>query len=338
MRYYFKTLLLTISLASCVFAQSTNDTARPPRHPAQVDLNKFALIVNGASGEEAYANQFQAWTSQLAAVLTERYGFPNKQIHILCEKPANESQQPATAVGVRQTITALKTEMSAESALFVFFIGHGSFDGKEAKFNLVGPDLSSVEYNTLLSSLPSKRIVIFNMASASGEFIKGLSAKGRVIVTATRNGQESNATHFAGFLLTALNADDVDMDQDGHVSVLEAFTYASRLTSDFYTRAGRLATEHPLLDDNGDGLGREKADAVEGGLARATYIDSLNIAEAAANAATLKLMRDRARLESEIEGLIGRKSSLSEAEYEAQLEKLFIELAKINRSIKQAGS
>jgi hypothetical protein len=29
---------------------------------------------------------------------------------------------------------------------------------------------------------------------------------------------------------------------------------------------------------------------------------------------------------------------MSEAEYEANLERLFIELAKINRSIKQAGS
>ena len=61
-----------------------------------------------------------------------------------------------------------------------------------------------------------KRIVVFNMASASGEFVKSLSAKGRIVVTATRNGQETNATRFAGFLITALNATDGDTDQDGH--------------------------------------------------------------------------------------------------------------------------
>jgi hypothetical protein len=120
--------------------------------------------------------------------------------------------------------------------------------------------------------------------------------------------------------------------------VLEAFVYANRLTADFYTRAGRLATEHALLEDNGDGVGHEKAEAGEGLLARATYLDSLSVDEAAATAATGRLIKERTRLEAEIEQLIARKSSMAEAEYEATLERLFIELAKVNRSIKQAGS
>ncbi|HSK62416.1 MAG TPA: hypothetical protein VK893_01195, partial [Pyrinomonadaceae bacterium] len=192
--------------------------------------------------------------------------------------------------------------------------------------------------NTLLSSLPTKRVVVFNMASASGEFVKSLSAKGRIVITATRSGQETNATRFTGFFIAALNATDADTDQDGHISVLETFVYASRLTADFYTRAGRLATEHALLDDNGDGVGHEKPEAGEGLLARATYLDSLSVDEAAANAATVKLLKERTRLEAEIEQLIARKGNMAEAEYETTLEKLFIELAKVNRSIKQAGS
>jgi hypothetical protein len=220
----------------------------------------------------------------------------------------------------------------------VFLIGHGSFDGKEAKFNLVGPDLSASEYNVLLSSLPTRRVVVFNMASASGEFIKSLAAKGRIVITATRNGQETNATRFAGFFISALNAADADTDQDGHISVLEAFVYANRLTEDFYKRAGRLATEHALLDDNGDGVGHDKIEAGEGLLARATYLDSLSVDEAAATAATGRLLKERTRLEGEIEQLIARKANMSEAQYEATLERLFIELAKVNRSIKQAGT
>ena len=176
------------------------------------------------------------------------------------------------------------------------------------------------------------------MSSASGEFVKPLSAKGRIVVTATRNGQETNATRFAGFFIAALNATDGDTDQDGHTSVLEAFVYANRLTEEFYKRAGRLATEHALIDDNGDGVGREKPEAGEGLLARATYLDSLSVDEAAASAATGRLIKERSRLEGEIEQLIARKENMAEAEYEATLERLFIELAKVNRSIKQAGS
>ena len=317
MRYLSPVILILLISASSV-AQKT-------------DPNKFAVIINGPGGEAAYAKQFGEWTTQLSSILSQRYSFDAKQIKVLSDKLA-------TAEEVKRTFGSLKSELDANNVLFVFLIGHGSFDGKEAKFNLVGPDLAASDYNQLLTALPTKRIVLFNMSSASGEFVKSLSAKGRIIVTATRNGQETNATRFAGFFITALTATDSDTDQDGHTSVLEAFVYANRLTEEFYKRAGRLATEHALLDDNGDGVGREKPEAGEGLLARATYLDSLSIDEAAATAATGKLLKERTRLEGEIEQHIARKAFLPEAEYESTLERLFIALAKVNRSIKQAGS
>ena len=301
------------------------------------DPNKFVVIITGAGGEPEYAKQFEEWTAQLSKVLSEKFEFDAKNIRVLSEK-GEAGKARATAEEVRRTFTELKSQLDANNALFVFFIGHGSYDGKEAKFNLVGPDLSASEYNALLSPLPTKRVVVFNMSSASGEFIKSLTAKGRVVITATRNGQETNATRFTGFLIAALTATDADTDQDGHTSVLEAFVYANRLTEDFYKRAGRLATEHALLDDNGDGVGHEKVEAGEGLLARATYLDSLTVDEAAATAAAGKLLKERTRLEGEIEQLIARKRDMAETEYEATLERLFIQLAKVNRAIKQAGS
>ena len=315
---YIGSLILVLLISASSAAQKT-------------DPNKFAVIINGPGGEPAYAKQFTEWATDLNSVLSKRYGFDPKQIKLLSDKQA-------TAEEVKRAFAALKSELADGNVLYVFLIGHGSFDGKESKFNLVGPDLSASDYNQLLTSLPTRRIVVFNMSSASGEFVKSLSAKGRIIVTATRNGQETNATRFAGFFINALNATDGDTDQDGHTSVLEAFVYATRLTEDFYKRAGRLATEHALIDDNGDGVGREKAEAGEGLLARATYLDSLNVEEAAASAATGRLLKERTRLEGEIEQLIARKANMPEAEYEAALERLFIELAKVNRSIKQAGS
>ena len=304
-------------------------TAQAQKKSAPIDPNKFAIIVNGAGGEAVYAKQFEEWTGQLSAVLSTRFGFDSKQLTVL---------KGATAEDVKRHFASLKTQLDTNNVLFVFLIGHGSFDGKESKFNLVGPDLSAAEYNGLLTALPTRRVVVFNMSSASGEFIKSLAAKGRIIVTATKSGQETNATRFTGFFISALNATDADTDQDGHTSVLEAFVYANRLTGDFYKQAGRLATEHAMFDDNGDGVGHEKLEAGEGLLARATYLDSLSVDEAAASAATGRLLKERTRLEGEIEQLIARKGSMVEAEYEASLERLFIELAKVNRSIKQAGS
>src|SRR5215217_7158006 len=315
-----KILILILAIAWMAHAQKKS---------APIDPNKFAIIVNGAGGEALYAKQFEEWTGQLSSVLSTRFGFDGKQLTVL---------KGATAEDVKRQFATLKTQLDTNNVLFIFLIGHGSFDGKESKFNLVGPDLSAAEYNALLSSLPARRVVVFNMSSASGEFIKSLAAKGRIVVTATKSGQETNATRFPGFFISALTAKDADTDQDGHTSVLETFVYANRLTGDFYKQAGRLATEHAMFDDNGDGVGHEKLEAGEGLLARATYLDSLSVGEAAASAATGRLLKERTRLEGEIEQLIARKRSMAEAEYAATLERLFIELAKVNRSIKQAGS
>ncbi len=341
---YLKAAFLVLVLFGLTCAQTRrpqqqNPSSAPPTPLRQSppDPNKFAVIINGAGGEAAYATLFTEWTTNLNKALTTRFGFSRDHIKLLSEKPEGDSLR-ATAEEVRRTFTVLKTDLKPDNVLFLFLIGHGTFDGKESKFNLVGPDMSAVEYNALLTALPTKRIIVFDMSSASGEFIKTLSAKGRIVITATRSGQEQNLARFAGFFVTALNADDADADQDGHISVLEAFSYANRLTAEYYARGGRLATEHALLEDNGDGVGREKAEDGEGLLARVTYLDSLNYEEAAASVATAKLLRDRARLEGEIEQLIARKREMAETEYEAALERLFIELAKVNRSIKQAGS
>src|SRR5215212_1575732 len=207
-RRYIMSLVL-IMLPACV---ACAQTVSPQKKPAPLDPNKFAVIINGAGGEPVYAKQFEEWTGQLSSVLPERFGFDARQVRVV---------KGATADEVNRTFAMLKSQLEANNVLFVFLIGHGSFDGKESKFNLVGPDLSAAEYNVLLSALPTRRVVVFNMSSASGEFIKSLAAKGRIVVTATKNGQETNATRFTGFFIAALNAPDADTDQDGHTSVLE---------------------------------------------------------------------------------------------------------------------
>ena len=126
-----------------------------PTYAQKSDQNKFVLIVNGAGGEAVYAKQFEEWTAQLSSVLSERFGFDKQQVTVL---------KGATSEDVKRTFATLKTQLDGNNVLFMFLIGHGSFDGKESKFNLVGPDLSASDYNGLLSSLPTRRVVVFTAA------------------------------------------------------------------------------------------------------------------------------------------------------------------------------
>jgi hypothetical protein len=338
----FCAALLAFLVAGATFgvrAQTPQTSTNNP--PAAIrshaDPNKFAVVISGASGEETYAKQFAQWASTLRHALTERLGFAEDRLQLLTENPADDRAARATAAEVRRAFAALQGAVKADSSVFIFLIGHGTYDGKQAKFNLVGPDLPVGEWRELIGALNARRVVVLNMASASGEFVKPLSAAGRIVVTATRSGQEQNATHFAEHFIAALDARDADADQNGRVSVLEAFNYAARLTAETYTRAGRLATEHPLIEDSGDGVGHERAEGGDGALARTTYFDSLNATEAAASAEMARLLRERTRFEEEIEQLKLRKSQMAEAAYETELERLFIGLAKVNRSIKKGG-
>src|SRR5262249_53253088 len=138
--------------------------------------------------------------------------------------------------------------------LWIVLIGHGTFDGREAKFNLRGPDLTEVELAEWLAPLKRPAAVI-NCASASGPFLNRLSGPNRVVVTATRSGHEQNLARFGQSLAESIADPRADLDKDGQISLLEAYLTASSRVAEYYKTHAQLATEHPLLDDNGDKLG-----------------------------------------------------------------------------------
>jgi hypothetical protein len=327
---------------------ATQVAAQPkpaPKKSAVTDPNKFALIVAGVGGEEAYKKKFTAQALRLREVLTGQLGFAERNVYLLtevaaagAEDGARESDavvsKRATADEVRKAFAAIKSAANAESFVLVILIGHGSFDNQQAKFNLVGPDLTAKDYAGLLGSLPGKRAVFINCASSSGEFIKPLSAEGRIVITATRSGSEQNATVFAEHFIAGLNEFAADADKNHRVSLLEAFNYATKLTADFYKQKNRLATEHALIEDNGDGVGHEEATGGDGALAKLVYLDSKQLEEAGSDAELTKLINQRQQLEEAIEKLKVRKNEMKQEEYDAELERLLVELATVNQEIK----
>jgi hypothetical protein len=346
MRYLFSTIcwlciLTTLACAQDAGGRAQTQSATPaptaivPAQQLPADLNKYAVIISGIGGEEIYVKQFATWTAKLRGALLDKLGFAEDHVLVLTEKPADKEQR-ATAETVRQVFVMLRNTLKPENQLFVFFIGHGAYEpnSKVAKFNLVGPDLSSIEYAQLINVLPARNVVVVNMSSASGEFVKPLSGNGRVVVTATRSGMEQNAPKFAGPFIDALGNPEADTDKNGRVSVLEAFEYANKLIAKQFEGKGTLLTEHALLDDNGDGTGHQQAEAGDGGLAKLTYFDSLPKQQAGGDPVLTKLFEDKLRLESEVERLKARKAQMSEDDFYNELERPLLELARIGQNIR----
>lgn len=316
-----------------------------PRKSSVTDPNKFALIIAGVGGDEAYKKKFTAQALRLREVLTAQLGFAEKNVTLLTEVSAAGAEdgareteavasKRATADEVRNAFASIKSASNADSLVLVVLIGHGSFDNQQAKFNLVGPDLSAKDYAGLLAALPCKRAAFINCASSSGEFIKPLSAEGRIVITATRSGNEQNATVFVDNFIAGLTDGAADSDKNGRISLLEAFSYANKLTADWYKAKQRLATEHALIDDNGDGVGHEEATAGDGVLAKVVFLDSKHLEEAGGDTEIAKLISQRQQLEEAVEKLKARKSAMKQEDYDAELERLLVELAKVNQEIK----
>jgi hypothetical protein len=217
-------------------------------------------------------------------------------------------------------------------------MGHGSFDGKVAKFNLPGPDMTPADFDILLKRVRSRHIVFVNTASASGPFLQALAAPGRTIVTATRTGAERFATLFGGYFVDALTGVEADADKNRRVSVLEAFNFARHQVDAAYEREGIMLTEHALLSDNGDREGTQTPTA-DGKLGRVAAMLSIGTGEAAdplpADPKLRALYTERRGIERRIEALKLLKESMDPAKYTSELEKLATELALKTREIRE---
>jgi len=299
--------------------------------PASAD-ERYALVVSGASGGATYAQQYSRLTESFSQVLVDRMKFEADHITVLGEGPDEDKR--ATAANLRRVFATLRRQMGADDLLIVLLIGHGTFDGVDAKFNLVGPDLESAEWVTLFRGLPG-RIIVVNGAPASFPFIERLSSPRRIVISATDSVAQRFDTVFPEYFVNAFRDEGSDIDKNGRISVWEAFASASGAVRRHYQQRGQLATERALLDDNGDGLGREAAaQGEDGSLATRTYLDAPAAGAPPTDEVLIDLLQRRASLEAEAEELQIKKAFMSPDEYTREFERVMVALARVARDIR----
>lgn len=274
----------------------------------------FLIVIVGLSGNPEHGELFQKWGASLVAT-AQRLGVPPDRVTHL----GDTSTRNDIAAG----LDAIGKQAGPEDVVFLVLIGHGSYDGRSAKFNVKGPDLSAADLNGYLQRLPSKRIVVANTTSASGPFKEELAGPGRTIVTATRSGAEQYATLFGGFFVDAFASETADADKNRRVTVQEAFDFAQREVARAYEREGLLATEHPVLDDTGK-------------LAGVFALGTVSAGDLPTDPALRALYAERRALEGRIEALKLLKESMDPQRYAAELEKLATALALKTRDVRQA--
>jgi hypothetical protein len=290
----------------------------------------YLLIVAGLGGEPKYSDAFHAWAGSLQAAAEKRAGLPRDHILYLGEKPERAPREidgRSTREDVVQALQRIAARARPGDTVAIVLFGHGSALSGEARFNLPGPDLTATDFVRLLQPFALQRLVFVNASSASGDFVKALAGKNRVIVTATKSGLERNESVFGEHFAEAFSGESADVDKSGRVSVLEAFEYARQKVAQSYQTGNRLQTEHAQLEDG-----------AEGALARSTFLAAeARAAEAGSSDPKLiALETERRALEDRIEALKAQKHALAGEVYEKELEGLLLELALKNEAIRAA--
>jgi hypothetical protein len=302
--------------------------------PSIARAERYALIVTGAAGGDAYDQKYSTWRTAFTATLRETFKYDADRIIALAEHEGDGVQQ-ATRQNVQRALVDLRKRLTKDDQLVVLLIGHGtSLDGDEAKFNLVGPDMTASEWGDLLKPLPG-RLVFVNTTAASFPFLRRLAGRGRVVLTATDSAAQQFETVFPEFFVKAFDDAAADLDKNGRVSLWEAFTYASSGVRQWFEQKGQLPTERPLLDDTGAGVGREAQNSgTDGAIARITYLEPDAALALPADTALAVLVKRRAELESKLEELKARKETMAPDQYDAELEKLLVEISRVGAQIR----
>jgi hypothetical protein len=320
--------------AACCGACLLNARASEPEAPEAAPKAGPAdaptvLVLVGAPGDKEYEDKFPAW-AETWKDLSAKAGARHFSVGLDIPSSVSDLDRFKALLG--------QEPQEGERELWIILLGHGTFDGKEAKFNLRGPDLSASELAELLK--PFRRpIAVINTTAASSPFLNKLSAPGRVIITSTRSGYEQSFARFGQFFSAAIADGTSDLDKDGQVSLLEAYLMASRQVAEFYKTEGRLASEHPLLDDNGDGLGtppdwfrgiRAIKKPTDGASLDGLRAHQFHLVRSEAEQHLSPALRaKRNELELAVEDWRQSKSKLPPDEYYAKLETLLLDLARL---------
>jgi hypothetical protein len=295
-----------------------------------------AVIIEGASGDPSFAKQFRSELDRLATTLRDKFKMGPSQITIMAET-AGEGELRATSENVRAKFGELAKTLQPADVLFVMLIGHGTADATGAKFNLVGPDLTVPDWKAILAPIKS-RVVFVNSSSSSFPFSAGLTGERRIVITSTNKLSQRYATVFADAFIQALNADAADLDKNSRISMWEAFFHASRTVKQYFEQKGQLATELAIIEDNGDGVGREAMSATgeDGTLSTMTYLDAVVEAKPT-DPALQMLLQKQELLTMQVDELKRKKATMPAPDYDAAWEKLMIELATVGAEIRAKG-
>ena len=290
------------------------------------------VIIQGLAGEDYYQRHFDEQVEKISEASSKLVSGDNLLVL---------SGEAATRDQTLSSLQSITPNLTADDQLLVYLIGHGSFDGRDYKFNLSGADLTGAEILEALSQSSANNVLI-NTTSSSGALLEPFEGSNVHLIAATKSGAERTATRFGRHFADALLVVEVegisdatssaDLDKNQAVSLKEAFDFAVRETADFYESEGLLATENARIQMVTEG----DADTLANSIKLANLIEQ---PDTESNPVLALLLAERDAIDRDIDTLRLRRIGMTEQDYLNRFQSLMIELAQIQFQIdKETGA
>ncbi|MGB0442721.1 MAG: hypothetical protein ACPGJC_08680, partial [Pseudohongiellaceae bacterium] len=224
--------LCGLVLAGLTSAQNLTSDLSASRFLDTPETTKYAVIMTGPAVGNDNSVRFRQWSLSLHDILTRDYGYSSETITLLYDDGegdftgGNRVDGACSREGIEFALEQLAERVKTGDQITLYLIGHGSGAEQEAKFNIVGPDMTGLQFASLLDRFDQQDMVIINTTSASFGFSSSLSSEGRVVISSTRSSSERYDPVFSGYFIEALDQRNGDRDKNNRVSMLEAFEYA----------------------------------------------------------------------------------------------------------------
>ena len=231
--------------------------------------NRWLVLMCGLPGDDEHREKLTEAVKLIATSATSALQVESPRMRVLVGDEAMlgdlAKELPSAAICTRQSAAEVLHDIAKNSqpmdAIWLVLLGHASYYKGRSEFNVQGRDFDAQDLASWLKPIQRHERVLFCTFPVSGMWLKPLRDD-RAVTIAAADGSEFTATEMPYALARVLSGKQetqelADIDKDGWISLLDLYLATNLEIHGRFRSLERLQSEHALLDDNGDGIGRE---------------------------------------------------------------------------------
>jgi len=248
-----RVIIILLTIVSC-FAVAGAAGVENKSKPA-VTKNTYALIICGINKDPKERLAKDKAVTNLRSFFLNNAKFKPARLSVLVADNSliGKGVKTSNAENLKKSIKNLASSVQSEDRFIFYYIGQANVVAGKLRLNLPGPDITHEQLAEWINQIRACSMLLVLDCPGAGMAVKALTGQGRIVIGAS-TAEQHYSTRFSEYFVPSLLDSKSDTDGDGKISLLEAFTLASKQLDDWYFSQLFLKTETPILEDNSDGF------------------------------------------------------------------------------------